>query len=327
MPPQIYLGHIPASLAERRALRALALDLRARIQAVRSPEPTTLLLRFAAGDGAAADVDLLLLRPQAAIVGAIRAYRGPLVAAPGGPWSYRDSGEPVRELRGRSPLQQIKAQRDAVRERLADASAQLLGPAADPRTFDRLVGAIIFSPVAHPDSRIALEIGDHRQQIKLLGLDELIGLAGAVRLGAQLSEEAMRAIAADLFGGRLWHDGQRFLFDLAPQRFQLRVLSDGSRPERVLPLLEGENVIGRRRAPQQFEHRLTLAGDELISADHALLTCAEDDRITLRDTSKNGTWVTAPGGKEERVRQERAVVPGSLLRMGITRLRLERVAT
>ncbi len=327
MYPQIYLGHIPATPAERRALRALALDLRARIQALRAPEPTTLLLRFAAGEGAAGDIDVLLLRPQVAIVGAIRAYRGPIVAAPGGPWSYRDTGEPIREPRGRTPTQHIKAQRDAVRERLDDAARQLLGMPPEVRPFERLVGALICVPATHPESRITLEVSEHRQQIKVLGLDELAGLAAMLQIGVQLSDEVMHAIVTDLFAGRLWHDGQRFLFNLAPQRFQLRMLDDGARNEKVLPLIEGENVIGRRRAPQQYEHRLTLSGDELISADHALIVCGDDDRITLRDISKNGTWITTPGGKEERVRQERIIVPGTLLRMGVTRARLERVGS
>jgi hypothetical protein len=313
--------------AERRALRALALDLRARIQAARAPEPTTLLLRFAAGEDGAADIDLLLLRPQAAIVGALRAYRGPIVAGPGGPWSYRDTGEPIRELRGRTPTQHVKAQRDAVRERLADAAGQLLNLASQAQPFGRMVGALICVPATHPESRITLEIGEHRQQIKVLGLDELAELAAVMQIGAQLSDAVRHAIVTDLFAGRLWHDGQRFLFDLVPQRFQLRVLADGARGEKLLPLIEGENVIGRRRAPQQYEHRLALSGDELISADHALLICGDDDRITLRDTSKNGTWITPPGAAEERVRQERTIVPGTLLRIGVTRARLERVAS
>lgn len=323
MLPQIYLGHIPNLPAERRALRGLALDLRSRLQAARTAEPTTLLLRFSAGEGAAANIDLLMLQPQVAIVGAIRAYRGPIVAAAGGAWSYRDTGEPIRELRGRTPAQHIKLQRDAVRERLIGIAPRLGLPAE--QSFERMIGALICTPSTNPDSRIVLEVGEHRQQIKVLGLDELTGLAAMVRSGVQLSEQAMQAIATDLFAGRLWHDGQRFLFELAPHRFVLRVLADGMRNERVLPLMEGENIIGRRRAPQQYEHRLTLAGDELISADHALITVGDDDRLTLRDTSKNGTWVTPPGAKEQRVRQEQAIVPGAVLRMGVTRLRLERV--
>jgi hypothetical protein len=34
-----------------------------------------------------------------------------------------------------------------------------------------------------------------------------------------------------------------------------------------------------------------------------------------------------PGAKEERVRQECIILPGTLLRMGMTRVRLERVGS
>jgi hypothetical protein len=47
--------------------------------------------------------------------------------------------------------------------------------------------------------------------------------------------------------------------------------------------------------------------------------------VRLRDTSKNGTWVTPPGAAEQRVRGEQAIGPGTLVRMGVTRMRLERV--
>src|SRR5215204_4236967 len=75
--PQIYLGDIPTTSHQRRALRALALDMRARIHATRAADPTTLLLHFRAGESALPAIDLLLLRPSAAIVGAVRAYHGP----------------------------------------------------------------------------------------------------------------------------------------------------------------------------------------------------------------------------------------------------------
>jgi hypothetical protein len=317
--PQIYLGHSPHTGPERRALRALALELRARIHAARADEPDTLLLHFSAGAETAEAIDLLLLRSNAVIVGAVRAYRGPIEVLPGGHWRDRATGEPIREGRDRTPIQHVKAQRDAVRERLDQAAAGL-----DAHPFARTIGALIVAPATHPDSRISLDVGEHRQQLKVLGLDELPALAGMVRTGVQLSEQTIRAIVTDVFEGKLWHDGARFLFDLAPPRFQLRVLADGARSEKVLPLIEGENVVGRRRTAQQYEHRLTLSGDELISGDHALLICDDDDRVSLRDTSKNGTWVTPPGQAEERVHGERAIVPGTLLRMGVTQARLER---
>jgi hypothetical protein len=268
---------------------------------------------------------MLLLRPNAAIVGAVRAYHGPIESLPGGQWRRRDTGEPLREARDRTPIQHVKLQRDAVRAQLDAAAPRLLGAPPDAHLFDRMAGALIIAPGTHAESRVSLEIGDHRQQIKLLGLDELPALAGMLRLGVQLPAPAIQSIVSELFGGRLWHDGARFLFELAAPRFQLRLLGDGTRPEKLLPLIEGENLLGRRRSAQHNEHRLTLAGDELISADHALITCGDDEWAALRDTSKNGTWITPPGGTEERVRGERTIFPGTLLRMGVTQARLERI--
>ncbi|HEU5103322.1 MAG TPA: FHA domain-containing protein, partial [Roseiflexaceae bacterium] len=323
MYPQIYLGSTPNTSARRRALRALALELRARIHMARAADATTLLLHFRAGDGVAEAIDLLLLRPSAAIVGAVRSYGGPIETLPGGQWRRRDTGELLHEQRDRTPIQHVRLQRDAVRARLAVAAPELLNEAEDARSFDRLIGALILAPATHPDSRVSLEIGDHRQQLKVLGLDELPALASMVRLGVQLPDSAVRAIASEIFAARLWHDGARFLFDLAEPRFQMRVLGDDTRSEKLLTLIEGENVLGRRRSAQQYEHRLSLSGDELISGDHALIVCGDDDWVTLRDTSKNGTWITPPGGTEERVRGERTIFPGTLLRMGMTRARLE----
>lgn len=324
MYPQIYLGTIPDTSAERLALRALALDLRARLGAARTDTPSMLLLHFAPAPGAA-PADLLLLQPAAAIVGAVRAYTGPIAAQPGGRWTMRDSGVPLAEAGGITPIQLVDALRNAVRERLDNAAPALLGTMPEAQPFERMAGALICAPITHPDSHISLTISEHRRQLKVLGLDELPAVAGMLRLGTQLAPEAMRAIASELFGGRHWHDGTRFLFELAAPRFQLRVLSNGTRPARLLQLMEGENLIGRRRAPQQHERRLTLGGDELISADHAIFTVGDGDQVLVRDTSKNGTWVASPGGAEERVRRERAIAPGDELRLGITRLRLEQV--
>jgi hypothetical protein len=322
--PQIYLGIVPETTAERLALRALALELRARLGAARNDVPSTLLLHFAPAPGAA-PADLLLLQPGAAIVGAVRSYAGPIVAQPGGRWAMRDSGAPLAEAGGTTPIQFVDAQRNAVRDRLDDAAPALLGTLPEAQPFARMVGALICTPITHPDSHISLTISDHRRQLKVLGLDELPAVAGMLRLGTQLAPEAMHTIVTELFGGRLWHDGARFLFELAAPRFQLRVLASGTRSAKVLQLMEGENLIGRRRAPQQHERRLTLGGDELISADHAIFTVGDGEQVLVRDTSKNGTWVAAAGGAEERVRRERSISPGDELRLGITRLRLERV--
>ncbi|HNP86572.1 MAG TPA: FHA domain-containing protein [Kouleothrix sp.] len=322
MHPQIYLGQIPATSAERRALRALAIDARARIEAARSDVPTVLLLHFVPNLDLA-PVDLLLLQPNAAIVGAVRSYRGPIVAQPNGHWVYRDTNTPITETDGSTPIHYVAMQRDAVRARLQSVDPALPGVSYDAPAFERMVGAVVCTPITHPDTQISLAIADHRRQLKVLGLDELPAVATMLRPAAALPAEALPTIATNIFGGRLWHDGTRFLFDLAPARFQLRVLPTETRAERVLPLMEGDNLIGRRRAPQHHEYRLTLAGDELISADHALLAVGDDDQIVVRDTSKNGTWMTPPGAAEERIRRERTITPGTELRMGITRLRLE----
>ncbi len=324
MYPQIYLGTIPAITAERLALRALALELRARLGSARNDVPSMLLLHFAPAPGLA-PADLLLLQPGAAIVGVVRAYTGPIVAQPGGRWAMRDSGVSLAEAGGITPIQFVDALRNAVRERLDDAAPALLGTLPEAQPFERMVGALICRPITHPDSHISLTISDHRRQLKVLGLDELPAVVRMLRLGTQLAPEAMHTIATELFGGRLWHDGTRFLFDLAAPRFQLRVLANGTRSAKLFQLMEGENLIGRRRSPQQHERRLTLGGDELISADHAIFTVGDGDQVFVRDTSKNGTWIAAPGAAEERVRRERSITPGDELRLGITRLRLERI--
>jgi hypothetical protein len=330
--PQVYLGQIPSTAAERMALRERAFGLRAALRAGSRgrPElgPTYALLNFAAG--AAPLVELLLLRPNALFVAAMRAYPGPIEVTPEGRWTDLTTGAAIRDERGRSPLQAVRAQREAVRAQLEQHAGRLLdgttGSEVDAPSFDRIVGALICLPTTHPESRISLDVDDHRQQLKILGLDELAGLVAMLRTGAQLPEAAMRRIVVDLFDGRLWLDGERLLFELAPGRFQLRVLGDDNRPESIVPLIEGVNIVGRRRSAQRFERRITLSGDDLISSDHARLLCGDGDYVTLRDISKNGTGVTLPGGAEERLHGlERAITLGAVLRMGVTRLRLERI--
>jgi hypothetical protein len=337
--PQIYLGQIPGTAAERIALRERALELRAalRVGPRGRPEldPTFALLNFAAGvapseSRGAGVTELLLLRPNAAIVAAIHAYSGPIEVTPDGRWTDLITGSAIRDERGRSPLQIVRAQRDTVRARLDQHAGSLLdsaaGSAAEASLFGRMVGALICAPATHPESRISLDVDDHRQQLKILGLDELAGLATMIRAGVQFSEAAMRWIVGDLFEGRPWHDGERQLFELAPGRFQLRVLGDGDRPEAVVPLMEGDTIAGRRRSAQRYERRITLTGDDLISSDHARLSCGDGDLVILSDTSKNGTWVVPPGGAEERLHSaERAIALGAVLRMGMTRMRLERI--
>ncbi len=136
-------------------------------------------------------------------------------------------------------------------------------------------------------------------------MDELAGLLAMAHIGTQLDEAAMRAIVGELFDGQLWHDGSRFLFELAPGRFQLRRLAEDGQAESILPLMEGETTIGRRRVAQAQEARITLADDDLISSDHVRLLCGDGDQVILRDTSKNGTWVARPGEPEQHIHRAR----------------------
>src|SRR5262249_29813760 len=245
--PQIYLGHTPATARERHLLRGRALDLEAVLRTGRAPEPTFLLLNFSGGDQPAErDVELLLLRPSAVIVGAVREYPGPIEVMPGGRWRLRNSGEPIHERDDRTPLQLIKEQRDAIRERLNARAARLIDGPTQAQPFERAIGALICAPSTHPDSRISLDVDEHHQLLKILGLDELPGLAAMARLGARLHDEGLQAIASDIFSGRLWHDGTRFLFELAPCPFRLRLVGGDARGDSVLALMEGQNVVGRR---------------------------------------------------------------------------------
>jgi hypothetical protein len=316
---QIYIGRIPDTAGERRALRERALELLALLRAAHQPAPTAALLSFSAGAAPPADtVDLLLLRPRAIIAGVLRAYPGPIAAAPGQGWTDAD-GAPLVEAGDISPLELARMRRDAIVARLgAPGSAWRLPPAA------RVLGAVIVTPRLHPDSRISLDVDDHRLALKVFGLDELTGVASMAQSNVQLGSEAIQSIAGTL-GGTLWMEGARTLFELTRPRFRLRLL-DGERAGETLPLAEGETVVGRRRSPRRFERRVAVAGDDLISSDHAVLLYEDGSGLTLRDTSKNGTWVTAPGEPEQHLRgAERRLEPGAELRMGLTRMVVERI--
>ena len=189
-----------------------------------------------------------------------------------------------------------------------------------PEPLGNPVAAIIITPALPPSSQIALDIEDHRQRVKVLEIGELAPLASMLQADAQLDLAAMQQIAAQL-DARLWHDGERLLFEISLTPFALRVLSRDSPPQ---PLLEGANIIGRRAAPLQQEYRLTITGDDTISADHAVLVC-DGERVVVRDTSTNGTLVRTSDGVETLLQHgEAALAPGSVLRTGETELRLER---
>ena len=313
--PHIYIGTTPDTPTQRRAMRTLALDLRVRLRSQRDPAPVLALLHFPIeGAGVA---DLLIARPNALILAALRTFDGPLEITH---QLWRDiRGQAIREGEGQTPLAIVGLQRDTLRARLLEA---LPAESLTARAAQRLIAAVVCMPLLHADSRIALDIEDHRAQRKILGIDELPGLsimaAGAVRL----TELDILELIEHL-GGQLWHDGSRLLFELAPPRHQLQVLNTEQAVRTTLPLIEGENMIGRRRTARPHEHRLTITGDDLVSSDHALLICHEDGRVTLRDTSKNGTWVTLPDGPETFVHAtERQLIPGTILRLGDTRMQL-----
>jgi hypothetical protein len=323
---QLYVGQIPATAAGRRALRELALDVQDQLRQATQPVPSVALLGFdPAGPGVgeretgACDlVDLLLLRPNALIVAVVWRRPGPILALPGAPWRDAAGGEVLGEAGGLTPLQRAQALRDAVAERLRLADALRAQDA-------RLIGAVVCAPATHPDSQISLDVDDHRQGLKVLGMDELAGVAAMVQSGVALAEADMAAIAAEVFGGRLWLDAGRALFEFAPPRFALRLL-DGARAGELVSLPEGQTVVGRRRSPRHYERRVAILGDDLISSDHAVLDYGDGPAVTVRDISKNGTWLAAPGEAERHLRgAERRVGPGALLRMGVTRMRLEQL--
>jgi hypothetical protein len=317
-PTQLFIGKIPRSAADRQAVRERALDILLQLRQANHPAPTVGLLHFDAGAGAGALTDLLLIRPRALIVGAFWTHSAPVEVAPGAPWRDLATSAALTHASGQSPLEVARAWRDAVVERVRESPGGLfLSESA------RVIGAVVCVPATHPSSQISLDVDDHRNGLKVLGLDELAGVASMVQSGVELSEAQMRALASDVFGGRLWLDGARSLFELAPPRFALRLLH-GERAGELVPLPEGQTVVGRRRTPRRYERRVPILGDDLISSDHVVLEYGDEDGLTVRDISKNGTWVAAPGEQEQHLRGgERRLAHGGSLRIGVTQLVVE----
>lgn len=306
---QIYLGHIPTTSYRRRVLRERALRLAALLD---RPELTPSVALLHVGEPPA---DLLLLRPRFALVGSLKDVDGPVLLDDDGRWITGAQGEEVRSPTDEPLLAHLKQVRDRT---IAPLERHLQQP------LHRTIGALIGVPSMHPDSQITLDIDDHRQQIKVLGLDELPALASMVQTGITLEAHELHELATDTFGGRLWHDGTQLLFEIGvtPWSLRARQAQDGAAP--VWPLLEGATFVGRRRGPRRYEYRVMLADDELMSNDHAVLYASDDGRVVLRDTSTNGTWVALPGQPEQRLhRAERQLVAGTLLRMGATEVVLE----
>lgn len=317
--PQIYIAAIPETIAARRLLRSRVIELRSLFHNPHDPAPQLIILNIPIGSDA---LDLLLLRPNGLIAAMLYDWKLPIIAQSGLPWFEKHSGLPLSHADGRTPLQRVAALRDALWLRLS----QLL-QADEPqlRTIERMIAAVVVMPELHANSQVQLDIDDHRQRLKLLGLNELPGLASMISSSAAIREATLQAIAAECLQARLWHNGDSFQFELAAPRFQLRLLGDDLESCAALPLLEGENIIGRRRSTQAAEYRHSIA-DDLVSSDHAMIYCDEGDQLRLRDMSKNGTWITIPGQGERYIHhEEQALQVGMKLRVGITRMRLERI--
>jgi hypothetical protein len=327
MQPRIYVGHTPDTTDERILLRERALMLANAVR--RSPTEGICAIAFNMTVGTESPltgIDLIVMRTTAVIVGALRTFAGPIDAPPGGVWRDRASGQPILEADGSHPLHRIRVQRDAVQLSLNAAAARLGLDSADPRPFRRVIGAIVGVPAIPADSRISLDVDDHRDHLKVCSFEELPGVAALAHSGLVMSTEIIHTILADLFGCRLWYDDGRLLFELAPPRFQLRITAPGRAPV-TAPLYEGETVVGRRQSAQGIERRITLSNDELVSSDHLHIVChADPASVMIRDTSKNGVWVTPPDGPIEHIRHaERTIPVGTRLRLGMTDIILEHV--
>ncbi|MBO9325406.1 MAG: FHA domain-containing protein [Roseiflexus sp.] len=327
MQPRIYVGHTPDTTGERILLRERALTLANVIR--RSPTEGICAIAFNVTVGTESPltgIDLIAMRTTAVIVGALRAFAGPIEALPGGVWRDRASGQPILEADGSHPLHRIRVQRDAVQMSLNAAAARLGLDPADPRPFRRVIGAIVGVPAIPSDSRISLDVDDHRDHLKVCSFEELPGVAALAHSGVTLSTEDIHTIIANLFGCQLWYDDGQLLFELAPPRFQLRIMAPGRAPVTAL-LYEGETVVGRRQSAQGTERRITLYNDELVSSDHLHIVCRDDPTgVIIRDTSKNGVWITLPDRSIEHIRHTERIIPvGTRLRLGMTDIILEHV--
>lgn len=319
--PHIYIAAIPETIAARRVLRSRVFELRGLLSNAHDTQPLLLILNIPAGKDS---LDMLLVRPNVLVAAALYDWKQPIMAQSGMPWYEKHSGLPLSHADGRTPLQRVAALRDALWRQLSEGWRP---GTPEGRLIERMIAAVVAVPELHADSQIRLEIDDHRQRLKLLGMNELPGLLAMIATDAQLSEQGLQSIARDYLHARLWHDGTGLLFELKPSRFHLRLLGDDMEAGAALPLIEGENMIGRRRATQPSEYRHSIA-DDLVSNDHALIYCDEGDQLRLRDISKNGTWLTLPEQGEEYIHHgERELRVGMRIRVGITRMRLERVGS
>lgn len=316
----LYYGELPASGLARRSLRDQSLELLERLRQTDTTEPAIIFASCRAAPEQPL-VDLILFTSYVVIVGLILPGHQP-VDLIDQRWIVRHEGRELVDAQGHTPLEQIRQRRLEVDQQLKRLPLTL--PVNREETpLGRMVAALIFTPTAHRESQIALDVPDHRDLIKLVGFDELAPLAHMVRIGQRLSPEQLVSCAEGL-GGTCWGQDQTLQQDPAVAPLQLRVVAGPATHEQYFPLLYGETVIGRRRTPREREYRLTLGGDELMSSDHAILTYHDDGHIVLRDTSTNGSYIVNMDGRDERIRHtERHVTPGTMLRLGATRIVLE----
>lgn len=297
MLPQIYLAQTPTSALRRRMLRVQALELRDRLARI-DPGPCYVVLQL--GEAGAPRMDVAILRPRSVIIGLLKTVDTPLDIGRDHPW--------------------LLEARQARAMLVAQLTANETAP--PPWAIGTPIAAVIISPQLPAESQITLDVEDHRQRVKVLTIDELAPLAAMLQAGAQLDEAAMQQLVAQL-GARHWHNGERLLFEIGLAPYRLAVIGRDSPP---LTLLEGATVIGRRTAPLHYEYRLTITGDDSISADHAVLVC-DGERVVLRDTSTNGTLITTADSAAQMVHlSEISIVPGTVIRIGETEVRLEQRA-
>lgn len=319
--PRIYICHIPETISARRLLRSRALELHTLLSNTRDTQSQLVVLNIPLGHEY---LDVLLARQNVLIAANMYHWPQAIRVPQGMPWREKLSGAVLNLPDGHSPLQHVAALRNALRIALRQSWQQ---SEIEARALERMIGAVVAMPELHPDSEVQLDIDDHQQRLKLLGLNELPGLVAMAGASWQLSESALHSMIVEQLHARLWHDGSKLLFELVSPRFQLRLLGDDLESCAALPLLEGENIIGRRRATQASEYRHSIA-DDLVSNDHALIYCEDGDQLRLRDMSKNGTWLAIPGESEEYIHhQEHMLQVGMKIRVGITRMRVERIET
>lgn len=296
----------------------MAHALRTLLRITDTQGPVLVVLQAPTGPDGEGPADIVIVRQHALLVGILRDYRGPIRVSTEEAWLFQETGAPIQEAGGLTPLEFVQRQRDAICEELEP----FLSPPPD---CTKLVAAVICAPALHPASLVSLDVDDHRRGLKVLGLDELPGLTTMLRASLQLTPEQIERIATEFFGARLWYDDTQTLFELTPAAFRLRVLEPRPGQAELLELVEGETIIGRRRTPRRDEPRISISSDDLISSDHAQLFCDDSDVVLVRDMSKNGTRLSIPGGEDLMLRSaERAVPPDTILTLGVTRLRLER---